>query len=231
MKKRFLTSLALALTMAIPAFGMTACDFWKDKEEDDGGVAGWGETWDNWGLDGWGTPDEQEPDPGDVDWSEKYPGMNSSAKAYDVSDDMTMRTSQHMQIFQAEKAELTGKANCNEAGWYAGSFDDSTITFTIRSAVERDVLLVVSLATAGDSTGYAFNSIFELSFNDSTKNTTGCQIKATAGWATFEENVVIELTLKAGENRIEMYSSVGHCNMDYIKLIPAGALSQAAFVY
>ena len=228
--------LALALII-VSLFAFASCDITEtlagilpgaDQPEQEGELD-FGD-WENWGQSDWVTGKFEEYDPSKnynkIDWSKDYPGL-ASKDVYDLSNRMQFVSTDHVQVYQAENAALTGKANANEAGYYVGYLDSASVTFTITATEECDVLLVANFSgTPGSKYGYSFNEVFQFRHNDQTIDTSDAWIYPGESWTEFKENVVGELHLTEGVNTIYFYSSVGRCNFDYIKLVPKGELSE-----
>ena len=226
--------LALALII-VSLFAFASCDITETlagilpgADQPEEGELDFGD-WENWGQSDWVTGKFEEYDPSKnynkIDWSKDYPGL-ASKDVYDLSNKMQLASTKHVQVYQAENAALTGKANTNEGGYYVGSLDSSSITFTITAAEACDVILVANLSGDNSSKyGRAFNEVFQFRHNDKTVDTSDCWI-AAGGWTEFKETVVGELHLAEGTNTIYFYSAVGRSNFDYIKLVPKGELSK-----
>ena len=189
----------------------------------------WGEIWENWGADDWLDGEYEEYDPSQnynkIDWTGKYPGLNSE-KATDVTPTMTIYGSQHVQLLQAEKAILSGQAKV-ENGHHVGYFQDgASITWTIQSEKERDMLMVVNTSSPESENRYGLSMLdsYVVTVNDQAVDVSDGWLKSTKDWNTYVENVVGECKIKEGENVIKIVST-GGTNVDYLKLIPAGELS------
>ena len=214
------------------AFSLTSCDILNSiipqPDTDDDALLDFGD-WENWGQSDWITDKYEDYDPSQnynkIDWSKDYPGFKSET-VYDLSSKMQFVASKHVQLYQAEKAALTGKANTNEGGYYVGSLDNSTVTFSINAEEECDVLLIGNFAVdKGSQRGYSFNEVFSLKHNGEIVDTSDCWLLPTLSWTVFKENCVAELHLTEGANTIVFTSAVGRTNFDYIKLVPKGELS------
>lgn len=215
------------------AFSLTSCDLINSllppTDTDGDELLDFGD-WENWGVDDWATGEYEEFDPlthyNQIDWSKDYPGL-ASGTSYDLSGKMQFLAEKHVQVYQAENAVLSGVANTNQGGYYVGSLDDSSVTFTITAEEECDVLLVANFAVdKGSESGYRFDEIFTLTHNGNDVNSDDCWVIPTHDWFTFKENSVCELHLVKGTNTISFYSSIGRVNFDYIKLVPKGELSK-----
>ena len=223
--------LLLAVSLLL-AFGLVSCDLIDGliPTPDNGGdeLLDFGD-WENWGVDDWATGEYEEFDPlthyNQIDWSKDYPGL-ASKTYYDLTSKMQFLASKHVQLYQAESAVLSGVANTNQGGYYVGSLDDSSVTFTITAEEECDVLLIANFAVdAGSESGYRFDEIFTVTLNGDYVDSSDCWVLPTHDWFTFKENNICELHLKAGANTISFYSPIGRVNFDYIKLVPKGELS------
>ena len=227
--------LALALII-VSLFAFASCDITETlagilpgADQPEEGELDFGD-WENWGQSDWVTGKFEEYDPSKnynkIDWSKDYPGLTSK-DVYDLSNKMQLASTKHVQVYQAENAALTGKANTNEGGYYVGYLDSSSVTFSINVKEECDVILVANLSGDPSSKyGYAFNEVFQFKHNDQSVDTSDCWIYATGSWTVFKETVVGELHLTEGTNTIYFYSAVGRSNFDYIKLVPKGELSK-----
>lgn len=214
------------------AFSLTSCELLDNilpkPENDEDALLDFGD-WENWGQSDWITGKYEDYDPSQnynkIDWSKDYPGFNSD-KVYDLTTKMQFMASKHVQLFQAEKAALTGQAHSNEGGYYVGSLDNATVTFSITAEEDCDVLLIGNFAVdKGSQRGYSFNEVFSLKHNDEIVDTSDCWLLPTLNWTVFKENCVAELHLTKGINTIVFSSAVGRTNFDYIKLVPKGELS------
>ena len=214
------------------AFSLTSCDILNNilpqPEPDDDALLDFGD-WENWGQSDWITDKYEDYDPSQnynkIDWSKDYPGLKSE-KVYDLTTKMQFVASKHVQVYQAENAALTGQAHSNEGGYYVGSLDNATVTFSINAEEDCDVLLIGNFAVdKGSQRGYSFNEVFSLKHNDEIVDTSDCWLLPTLSWTTFKENCVAELHLTKGVNTIVFSSAVGRTNFDYIKLVPKGELS------
>lgn len=224
--------LLVLLALLILAFSFTSCELLDDilpqPETDDDALLDFGD-WENWGQSDWITDKYEDYDPSQnynkIDWSKDYPGFKSET-VYDLSSKMQFVASKHIQLYQAEKAALTGQAHNNEGGYYVGSLDNSTVTFSINAEEECDVLLIGNFAVdKGSQRGYSFNEVFSLKHNGEIVDTSDCWLLPTLSWTVFKENCVAELHLTEGANTIVFSSAVGRTNFDYIKLVPKGELS------
>ena len=215
------------------AFSLTSCELLDNilpkPETDEDALLDFGD-WENWGQSDWITGKYEDYDPSQnynkIDWSKDYPGFKSD-KVYDLSNKMQFMASKHVQVYQAESAALTGKAHNNEGGYYVGSLDNATVTFSITAEEDCDVLLIGNFAVDKSSQrGYSFNEVFSLKHNDEIVDTSDCWLIPTLSWTTFKENCVAELHLTKGINTIVFSSAIGRTNFDYIKLVPKGELSE-----
>lgn len=215
------------------AFSLTSCDILNSiipqPDTDNDALLDFGD-WENWGQSDWITDKYEDYDPSQnynkIDWSKDYPGL-ASKDFYDLSNKMQFVASKHVQLYQAETAALTGKANTKEGGYYVGSLDNSTVTFSINAEEECDVLLIGNFAVDKSSQrGYSFNEVFSLKHNGEIVDTSDCWLLPTLSWTTFKENCVAELHLTEGANTLVFTSAIGRTNFDYIKLVPKGELSE-----
>ena len=222
----------LLATLFALAFSLTSCDFLNSilpqPETDEDALLDFGD-WENWGQSDWITEKYEDYDPSQnynkIDWSKDYPGFKSET-VYDLTSKMQFMASKHVQVYQAESAALTGKAHNNEGGYYVGSLDNATVTFSINAEEECDVLLIGNFAVNKDSQrGYSFNEVFGLKLNGEAVDASDCWLLPTLSWTAFKENCIAELHLTKGVNTIVFSSVVGRTNFDYIKLVPKGELS------
>ena len=224
--------LLVLLALLILAFSFTSCELLDNilpsPDTDDDALLDFGD-WENWGQSDWITDKYEDYDPSQnynkIDWSKDYPGL-ASKDFYDLSNTMQLVSAHHVQVYQAEYAALSGVANTDQGGYYVGSLDDSSVTFTINAKEACDVLLIANFAVdKGSQRGYSFNEVFSLKHNGNAPDTSDCWLIPTHDWFTFKENTICELHLTEGANTISFHSAVGRVNFDYIKLIPKGELS------
>lgn len=222
-KKKILTIASLLLVTVLAAFTFAACgDKTTGPSVPGTAIEGWS---DDWGKDEWG--DTYEPpssDPNDynkIDWSEKYIDYENGITAMKGTEYLPFYAGNGAHKYEAEYATLSGKANTSEGGYYVGSLDGSSVTFDISSENECSVLVVICTSVNPDLTeGLPFNQQYTLYANGTIIDTSDSWLKGTGSWFVFGENAVGEITLKAGENEIEFFSSIGRSNLDYIKLVP-----------
>lgn len=222
-KKKILTIASLLLVTVLAAFTFAACgDKTTGPSVPGTAIEGWS---DDWGKDEWG--DTYEPpssDPNDynkIDWSEKYIDYENGITAMKGTEYLPFYAGNGAHKYEAEYATLSGKANTSEGGYYVGSLDGSSVTFDISSENECSVLVVICTSVYPDLTeGLPFNQQYTLYANGTIIDTSDSWLKGTGSWFVFGENAVGEITLKAGENEIEFFSSIGRSNLDYIKLVP-----------
>ena len=222
-KKKILTIASLLLVTVLAAFTFAACgDKTTGPSVPGTAIEGWS---DDWGKDEWG--DTYEPpssDPNDynkIDWSEKYIDYENGITAMKGTEYLPFYAGNGAHKYEAEYATLSGKANTSEGGYYVGSLDGSSVTFDISSENECSVLVVICTAVNPALTeGLPFNQQYTLYANGTIIDTSDSWLKGTGSWFVFGENAVGEITLKAGENEIEFFSSIGRSNLDYIKLVP-----------
>lgn len=226
---KILICFILALTIT---FASVAC---TDTPDDSGseGPVDFGD-WTNWGLDDWASGSYEEFDPSQnynkTDWSKDYPGLNSQSVT-DVSKVMKFFDSNHVQLYQAEKADLKGYAGIesnekSSGGQHVGSLRNSSITYAINAEKECDVLLVGAFSMGASSKyGYLFSETFTCTLNGEAVNAEDSWIKKTDGWTDFKETVIGKIHLNKGENVLYFYSPEPKTNLDYIKLIPQGEVS------
>ncbi|MBO5327827.1 MAG: hypothetical protein J6B04_01485 [Clostridia bacterium] len=231
--KKSLRLLSCLLAAGFSLSLLSACST-PDDEPDINDNKDWGEIWENWGKDDWLDGDYEEYDPSQnynkIDWTQKYPGVNSQ-KATDVTAAMTIYESQHVQILQAEKAALNGRVEV-ENGHHVGYFQDgSSVTWTVQSEKERNMLLVVNTSSPESENRYGLSMLdtYVVMVNEQAVDLSDGWIKSTSDWDTFVENVVGECSLKQGENVIKITSN-GGTNLDYLKLVPEGELSEEELI-
>ena len=241
MKKKSLKLLASLMAVGFSVSMLSACDNILDFLQNSSNSSSssvdekdWGEIWENWGKDDWLDGDYEEYDPSQnynkIDWTAKYPGLKSD-KATDVTPSMTIYESQHVQLVQAEKAILSGAAKV-ENGHHVGYFQDgASVTWTVQSEVERNMLLVVNTSSPESENRYGLSMLdsYVVSVNGQDVDVSDGWIKSTKDWNTFVENVLGECKLQKGENVIRIQST-GGTNLDYLKLIPEGALSDEELI-
>ncbi len=217
-------AIALALLLALSA--VTACGEGTDPDDYTGrATEGWSDSWgaDDWG-DGYKPPSSDPDDYNKIDWSEKYASYESGIRATRAGEFIPFYPGNGAHIYEAENALLAGSANTTEDETYVGNLDNSSVTFTIESEAECDVLIVAAMAVNPDFTGgLPFTQQYSLSCNGTLVDVSDCWLFGTGSWSEFKDNAVGEATLVAGENKIEFFSGLSRSNIDCIKLVPTKA--------